>query len=60
MEGTLLRQDYMNMLYEEAFDHAKMLKDNGRKYGGDFTLLWHSSSFQSERDRKVYEDIIRV
>ena len=60
MEGSLFGKDYMNLSHEEAFAHAKMLKDQCRKYGGDFTLLWHNSSFQSERDWEVYEAIIKA
>jgi len=59
MEGSLFGENYMNLSHEEAFAHAKMLKDQCRKYGGDFTLLWHNSSFQSERDWEVYEQILK-
>ena len=59
MEGTLFGENYMNLSHEEAFAHAKMLKDQCRKYGGDFTLLWHNSSFQSERDWEVYQQILQ-
>jgi hypothetical protein len=59
MEGSLFGENYMDLSHEEAFAHAKMLKDQCRKYGGDFTLLWHNSSFQSERDWEVYQEIIR-
>lgn len=58
MEGSLFGKDYMNLSHEEAFAHAKMLKEQCRKYGGNFTLLWHNSSFKSEKDWKIFEDIL--
>lgn len=60
MEASLFGENYMSLSQEEAFAHAKMLKEQCRKYGGDFTLLWHNSSFQSERDWEVYEAIIKA
>jgi len=60
MEGSLFGKNYMNLSHEEALAYAKKLKDQCRKYGGDFTLLWHNSSFQSERDWGVYEELIRA
>lgn len=59
MEASLFGENYMSLSHEEAFAHAKMLKEQCRKYGGDFTLLWHNSSFQSERDWEVYEEILK-
>lgn len=59
MEGSLFGGKYMNLPHEEAFVHAKKLKDQCRKYSGAFTLLWHNSSFQSERDWEMYEEILK-
>jgi len=59
MEVSIFGEKYMNLSHEKAFTHAQMLKDQCRKYGGDFTLLWHNSSFQSEKDWEVYQEIIR-
>jgi len=58
MEGSLFGGKYMNLPHEEAFVHAKMLKDQCRKYGGDFTLLWHNSSFKSDKDWEFYDQIL--
>lgn len=58
MEASLFGQNYMNLPHEEAFVHAKKLKEQCRKYEGNFTLLWHNSSFLSERDWEFYDQIL--
>lgn len=58
MEGSLFGKNYMNLSHEEAFAHAKMLKNQCRKYGGDFTFLWHNSSFVSKKDGEMFEGMI--
>jgi len=49
----------MNLSHKEALAYAKILKDQCRKYGGDFTLIWHNSSFESDKDWKMYEEILK-
>lgn len=58
MEARLFGRNYMNVSHEGAFVHANKLKDQCRKYGGAFTLLWHNSSFLSERDWEMYMKIL--
>jgi hypothetical protein len=29
-----------------------------RRYGGDFTLLWHNSNLDDPRERGVYRDVL--
>jgi len=60
MEGSLFGKNYMCLTHEEALASAKRLKYQCRKYGGAFTLLWHNSSFLSEKDWELYEEIIRA
>lgn len=60
MEGSLFGKQYMGLNHAEAFDHMKMLKDQCRRYQGDFTLLWHNSSFTTEWDWELYRQIIET
>jgi len=39
----------------EAVTHYRQLC---RRYGGDFTLLWHNSNLDHPRERGVYRDIL--
>lgn len=60
MEGSLFSVEYMGLSHEDAFKQAKNLKDQCRRFSGDFTLLWHNSSFLSLRDWELFEAIISV
>lgn len=35
------------------------LREQTRRVGGDFTLLWHNSSLLSRRDRELYRRLVR-
>jgi hypothetical protein len=58
MEGSLFGKKYMGLNHAEAYDQMKMLKDQCRRYQGDFTLLWHNSSFASRKDWELYRQIL--
>lgn len=58
MEGSLFGKQYMGLNHAEAFDYIKMLKDKCRRYKGNFTLLWHNSSFTTKQDWDFYRQIL--
>lgn len=59
MEQSVFNSKYMNMDYsDETLDYMKSLKEKCFSYGGNFTLLWHNSSFQSDGDKRFYQELI--
>ena len=52
---------YMGLGYsEEALQVMKDLKQKCFKYNGNFSLLWHNSHFKTEKDKKMFEDIVNA
>jgi hypothetical protein len=56
MDGSLF--DYARLSRGEARRKAGRLRDRCRMFGGDFVLLWHNSSLQSRRDRRLYSQLL--
>jgi hypothetical protein len=54
MEGSVLGEQYMNLSGQEALDYMLMLKERCQQFKGDFTLLWHNSSFDSPQMWEMY------
>ena len=60
MECSLIDDKYMGKGYtKEAYQIANDLKSKCRLYDGDFTLLWHNSSFENINDRNLFEFILK-
>ncbi len=60
MECTIIDDMYMGLGYsQEALQVMKELKQKCFKYNGNFSLLWHNSHFKTEKDKKMFEDIVR-
>jgi hypothetical protein len=45
MEGSLIT--YQNATCLEAIEKAKRLKNEVKKYNGEFVFLWHNSAFNT-------------
>ena len=58
MECSVLRVDYMGYSYEKALEYMLQLKNQCRKYGGTFVLLWHNSAFENEIDWELYRNVL--
>lgn len=59
MECSVIAPRYMGLGYSEAAREVFFrLKDRCRRYGGNFTLLWHNSHFAGPDDGRFYEDIL--
>lgn len=59
MECSVISQFYMGMGYtEESLNYMHMIKERCYKAGGSFTLLWHNSHLNSERDKAFYLSLI--
>lgn len=60
MECTVMSSRYMNLgTSQEAFLKFAQLKHICKILNGNFTLLWHNSSFLEEAERELYLDIIK-
>ncbi len=55
MEGSVLGEHYMNLNGSEALDYMHKLKQYCQQFNGDFTLLWHNSSFDK---LEMYEQVL--
>ena len=60
MDVTLTRPGYMDLGAGESFDYAVALKSECRKYGGDFSVLWHNNVLQEETERELYQQLLRA
>ena len=58
MECSVLGKSYMGYTYERAYEYMMLLKNQCRKYGGTFVLLWHNSAFDDERDWDLYKAVL--
>jgi hypothetical protein len=62
MDCTLSNDNYMNLNEEEAFSYYRNLIDQTRKYGGEFVMLWHNTTFvpeQSNYHPKLYQKLLQ-
>ncbi len=59
MEGSILGEQYMNLSGKEALSYMLMLKELCQQVNGDFTLLWHNSSFAEPGQWEMYSQVIR-
>lgn len=62
MDVTL--KNYLKLSPEEAVQTVTELQEHTKKYGGNFTLLWHNSSFAEAHGwagwREVYEALLQI
>lgn len=56
MEASFLQ--YLALDHDAAYDAMLELKRTCRRYGGQFTLLWHNNRLQTARDRRLYEAVL--
>ena len=60
MEVSLLARRYKAHTRQEAALTLSKLRSACARFGGNFVLLWHNSSFESEADFQLYESAIRA
>ncbi len=58
MEVSILEEEYMGLSGQEAMDYLNKLKHRCEKFNGDFTLLWHNSSFLNNMHWEIYESLL--
>ena len=61
MDCTVIDNRYQGMGDgAEAFDYMIGLKNECRKYDGDFTVLWHNQRFVNITEMELYSELIRA
>ena len=60
MEGSMLGGQYMGLSHEKSLSLIQKLAETCKMFNGDFTLLWHNSSFLTVKDRELYRAILAV
>lgn len=58
MDCTLWDDRYMNLREDEMLPRCMKIKERCRKYGGNFVLLWHNTTFINKLYKELYENII--
>lgn len=59
MECSVIAPRYMGMGYTEAaLSTMQEIKKRALAFGGDFTLLWHNSHFQTPGDARFFTELI--
>jgi hypothetical protein len=59
METTVVADQYLGLGYaRDAWARMNALKRRALNIGGQFTLLWHNSSFEDPVAREIYSDLI--
>jgi len=59
MECSLIDDTYMGYGYtEKTLNTINSLKEQCKKYNGNFTLLWHNNHFNSKDDKKLFKRVV--
>lgn len=56
MESSML--SYLRMTEEDVLQCCKKLASRCKTYGGTFVLLWHNHMLMTERQRRLYRDVL--
>ena len=59
MEHTLLDPDYQGLNMEQSYEYATNLIDQVRRYGGNFTLLWHNHNLTTDAQRELFAQMVK-
>jgi hypothetical protein len=60
METTVISSEYLGLGYTEAaLKHMLQYKEDSMRISGQFTLLWHNSSFDNKIAHSIYKKLIQ-
>ncbi len=60
MDCSLIDPIYMNLDHSSAYYYVKSLFEYTKKYCGTFSLLWHNSYFNCDKDKELYESLLEL
>lgn len=58
MDSTIFERQYMGLSENDAISKVLYLREQCKKYGGNFVILWHNTSFMLDKNWKVYKQAI--
>ncbi len=58
MECTILEKEYMGLTGDAAYNTIMALNEASKKYGGNFSLLWHNSSLCSVENKNLFSKVL--
>lgn len=58
MDSTIFEKQYMGLVEEDAIRKVIYLREKCKKYGGNFVILWHNTSFMLDKNWSVYKHAI--
>lgn len=59
MEGSLLDSGYMGLTIDEALEVMRKLRNECKRFNGEFTLLWHNSSLIKKDEMDLYQLVVK-
>lgn len=58
MEVSMFSKKYMNLNNDKVLEVTKLLRDNCKRFGGKFSLLWHNNNLSKPIEKNLYSQII--
>lgn len=58
MEHSLLAEGYQGLNAEDAYSYAMGLSNQVKKFGGNFTLLWHNHNLVTSGQKSLFKNIL--
>ncbi len=60
MEVSLLNKNYMNLNFSESLYRINKIKEKINEVNGNFTLLWHNSTFSDKKYKELFKESIKT
>lgn len=58
LDSTIFERQYMGLSENDAISKVLYLREQCKKYGGNFVILWHNTSFMLDKNWNVYKHAI--
>jgi len=49
---------YLRLSPTEAIQLGSTLRNEAKRYGGEFTTLWHNNNLSEREEQEIYEEIV--
>jgi hypothetical protein len=60
MDGTFFWKHYLGLPMEMALGAIQPLVEQCRAYAGEFVLLWHNTHLLTQKEQRLYQQIVRM